>query len=691
LLPLKDCFLLAKELRRLTKKRQLLPEECLRLPARQQDIFFAVPARLENNARTRRESARARNTEELAMNDCQRLLLPICGGLLALALLLKCGERKGRLRHLLSLVIVLAAAAVIYLGKDEKAVWIPALAALLVAAAQEVLKWQPADGSGAAADQTGGMRQYEEELKTLRQQILALQASGAMADDKQRQLLEAQLQAVQEHLADIRESWKEEQLRRKAADEALDQMKCQMPEARIAEAKLRLAKNDTKAAKETFAEVRRQAGKAAALAAYHEGKLAEGEVKYAEAMELYRTAVLLEKDNQDYLLAAGKMARKLAEYKQAQEWLERLLELREAEGKNDAALGDALHELALLHKDLGQYAAAEPLHLRAVAVKEQALGKEHPDVAEVLNDLAVLYWREGKYAESEPLYLRALAVKEQAFGKEHLSVAQTLNDFAILLEAQGRLAEAESLYLHSLDIREKNLGKDHLDVTESLNNLAGLYRKQERYAEAEKLHFRALTIREAVLGKDHPRVATTINNLSFLYKKQGRFEEAELMYLRSLAIREQTLGKNHPDVSNSLNNIADLYRERGRYVEAETLHLRSLAIREKSLGKDHPNVAICLNNLAALYRVQCRYEEAKPLLHRALQIREDKLGKDHADVASTLRTLAKLYRDQGRYAEAEPLFQRALSILKEKLPAGHSRIAACQKDYDEMKEKMAGV
>ncbi len=41
-------------------------------PARQQDIFFAVPLRLENNARTRRESARAHNKEGLAMNDYQR-------------------------------------------------------------------------------------------------------------------------------------------------------------------------------------------------------------------------------------------------------------------------------------------------------------------------------------------------------------------------------------------------------------------------------------------------------------------------------------------------------------------------------------------------------------------------------------------------------------------------------------------
>lgn len=612
-------------------------------------IFFEELPRLGNNGLMQQKGIPSSTKEERKMNEVsvwitqyQQPLLLACYGLLALTLLLKCGERKGRLPHLIFFLILFVMAAVIFLAKDDPAIWIPAAIALLTVAAPTALSWKP-------ADKPDGMRQYEEELKKLRQQILDLQASGSMADDKQRQLLEAQLQAVQEHLTDIRESWKEELLRRKAADEALEQMKCQMPDARIEKAQVSLRQGDTKAAKETFAEVRRQAGKAAALAAHHEGKLAEGEVNYAEAMELYRTAALLEKDNPDYLLAAGKMARKLAEYKQAQEWLERLLELREKEGGNDAWLGDALYELALLHKVIEQYAAAEPLYLRAVEVKEKTLGKDHPDVAEVLNGLAGLYIRKGKYGEAEPLYLRALAVKEQAFGKEHLSVAETLNDLGVLCSAQDRLAETESLYLRALEIREKHLGKEHLDVTESVSNLATLYRKQGKYKEAEVLYLRSLAIREAILGKEHPRVALNINNLAFLYKKQGYHEKAEKLFLRSLSIYE------------------------------------------KVFDRDHLGVAMTLNNLAEVYKIQGRHKESESFFNRSIQIREDKLGKDHADVANILRNKANLYRDQGRYAEAEPLFQRALSIMQAKLPAGHSRISGCQKDYDEMKEKMAGM
>ena len=440
-------------------------------------------------------------------------------------------------------------------------------------------------------------RQQEELFRKLRE-------SGFAADDGERRLLEQQLQAVSAKLADIERSYEEELARRKAADAALAQLRGQLPEAQIENAQANLRQGDKDAAKSVFHGVLDKEGASVALAAYQLGQMAESDLNYAEAIRMYKKAVALEEDNPEYLLAAGKMAREMAEFKQAQDWLERLLEIREAEG-DSAELGDALHELVWLHKVLGRYSAAEPLCLRAVAVKEQALGKDHPDVAKVLHNLAGLYKREGKYTEVEPLFLRALSVKEQHFGKEHPSVAGTLNNLGVFYSEQDRLAEAESLYLRSLEIREKYLGKEHLNVAESLGNLATLNRKQEKYIEAEKLYLRSLAIREAVLGKEHPRLALTINNL------------------------------------------------------------------------------------AELYRLQGRYAEAEPLLHRSLQIREDKLGKDHADVASTLRTLAKLYRDQGRYEEAEPLFQRALAIVKEKLPAGHSRIVGCQKDYDEMKQKMA--
>ncbi len=619
----------------LVNMQMLLPhvEKLLRKERREaapvrRDIFFAVSPRLENNGPMRRESACADNKEGLAMNDYQRLLLPICGGLLTILLLLRCAERKGRLRHLLSLGIMLAAAAVIYLGKDDKAVWIPALVTLLVPVALEVLSSAP------VASDSVGIEKFQE--------ILEEQHRRVFLEEQKRQVVEAKL-------ADIEKSWQKELELRKETQANLAKLKGLLSDEQIRQAQAKVEQGDKEEAEKAFDAVADEVGRAAADAAFQSGKLAEDRLDYAKAMRQYRKAVLLEKDNPDYLLAAGKMARTLADHAHAQEWLERLLEIRENEGKDELELASAVHEVA------------------------------------------GIYYCQCKYPQAEMLYKRSLKIKEKCLGEDHSSVAITLNNLGELYRQQSRYDEAEPLYKRSLVIREDKLGKDHPDVAQSLNNLAGLYESQGKYAEAELLYKRDLSISEKFLGEDHPDVATTMNNLGELYRQQSRYNEAEPLYKRSLEIKENKLGKDHPSVALILNNIALLYAADGRYDEAERLYKRSLVIREDKLGKNHPDVAQSLNNLAALYKSQGCYDEAEPLYKRSLEIKEEKLDKDHPEIAATLNNLAGLYKAQGKYNKAEPLYQRALAIMKAKLPAGHPYIKMGQENYDDLKRKMAGM
>ena len=69
-----------------------------------------------------------------------------------------------------------------------------------------------------------------------------------------------------------------------------------------------------------------------------------------------------------------------------------------------------LNNLAALYRAQGQYAKAEPLYQRALAIREKALGAAHPQVAMSLNNLAEFYDNQGRYAKAEPLYQRALAI-----------------------------------------------------------------------------------------------------------------------------------------------------------------------------------------------------------------------------------------------------------------------------------------
>ena len=75
---------------------------------------------------------------------------------------------------------------------------------------------------------------------------------------------------------------------------------------------------------------------------------------------------------------------------------------------------DSLSDLASVFHALGRYAEAEPLHRRALAIREKARGQEHFDVSISLTNLGNALKAQLRYAEAEPLYRRALAIDEKA-------------------------------------------------------------------------------------------------------------------------------------------------------------------------------------------------------------------------------------------------------------------------------------
>ena len=97
---------------------------------------------------------------------------------------------------------------------------------------------------------------------------------------------------------------------------------------------------------------------------------------------------------------------------------------------SDIRFATSLNNLAELYRVQGQYAQAEPLYQRSLAILEKTVGPEHPDVATSLNNLALLYQAQGQYAQAKPLYQRSLAILEKVLGPEHPDVAASLNNLA---------------------------------------------------------------------------------------------------------------------------------------------------------------------------------------------------------------------------------------------------------------------
>ncbi len=83
------------------------------------------------------------------------------------------------------------------------------------------------------------------------------------------------------------------------------------------------------------------------------------------------------------------------------------------------------------------------------------MGPDHPNVAFVLNDLALLRVAQGRYSEAEPLFLRALALRESTLGPEHPDFATSLENYAALLRQTARADEAERMEARAKAIRAK--------------------------------------------------------------------------------------------------------------------------------------------------------------------------------------------------------------------------------------------
>lgn len=117
--------------------------------------------------------------------------------------------------------------------------------------------------------------------------------------------------------------------------------------------------------------------------------------------------------------------------------------LGEAEGfaADDPRLAVSLTTLVGVYRFNGKNALAEPLCLRALALKEKTLGADHPEVAATLKDLVEILRAQGKAREAEPHYRRALAVLEKAVGPDFSDLAESLERSPLLKDDRDRPSE----------------------------------------------------------------------------------------------------------------------------------------------------------------------------------------------------------------------------------------------------------
>jgi tetratricopeptide (TPR) repeat protein len=94
----------------------------------------------------------------------------------------------------------------------------------------------------------------------------------------------------------------------------------------------------------------------------------------------------------------------------------------------------------------GKYAAAQPLHEKALEIRRGLLGNDHPDTALSYNNLAGNLDRQGKYGAAQPLLEKALEILRRLLGDDHPDTAVGYNNLALNLMSQGKYAQAQPLF-----------------------------------------------------------------------------------------------------------------------------------------------------------------------------------------------------------------------------------------------------
>jgi tetratricopeptide (TPR) repeat protein len=302
------------------------------------------------------------------------------------------------------------------------------------------------------------------------------------------------------------------------------------------------------------------------------------------------------------------------------------------EGRDEKAVANWTHWLAMCLHDRGDYEGAERLYWESLEICER-LG-DLAGKAAMLHNLGVLAHYRGDYKEAEKLYRESLEIKERLGNLK--GKAATLHQLGLLAHDRGDYEKAERLYRESLKICER------------LGDLAG---------KAATLH---------ALGK--------------LAHDRGDYEKAERLYRESLKIEER-LG-NLKGKAATLHALGRLAHDRGDYEKAERLYRESLKICER-LG-DLAGKAATLRELGLLAHHRGDYKESERLYRESLEISE-RLGNLEGK-AVTLHALGKLRWAQGRKAEAEELLRQVLDIYE---CIGHRWAEEVRKDLERLQSESA--
>ena len=334
--------------------------------------------------------------------------------------------------------------------------------------------------------------------------------------------------------------------------------------------------------------------------------------------------------------------------------------------------------LALVKNGKGGTADALSMALHAMGVEETALGRDHVETTRALHNLALVRLDRGEFNDALALHTRALEIRRRVRA-DNKSVADSLDLVALSLIRLKRFDAAEKNLAEALLIREAHAVEDPLALAQTLEFVGLMHRRSGRSADAGPPVERSVALRRQH-APGHPDVAAAFEILGDLRFLAGDAAGASRIWNEARGIVERSLGSDHVAVAALLNRLALAEAADGNLPKARTLREQALGIGERWLAPCNPYSAIFVNDLAISFWEEKEYSEARRLYRKASAILDDCLQKtgvspNPSTRATTALNEASIAAEMGDWAEAERLYRMSVDMWSKTLGADHSFVA----------------
>ena len=324
-------------------------------------------------------------------------------------------------------------------------------------------------------------------------------------------------------------------------------------------------------------------------------------------------------------------------------------------------LANVLHNrFRYLFQEGKDYAAKEDVQ-RVLNLRLEILTRENGLVSDAMGDMGLILRTLGEHLAAESMYREALEI-ESKLGVDDFDVHVKMGLGNCLLDLH-KYEEAMEIFQFVFDFCEKHLGIRHIKTLDAMKGLAGALNGQKKLDEAQELCQQRLDILLEVNGENH---SDTIQCMGVLMPEilngLGKPESAEKLSRHASELAKKSLGPDNPGTLEILAKLQSALRLNRKYDEAENLARHVLSLREEILGQDHRETLMGVSDLAKTLLSQKKYEESENLDRRALCASERVLGKEHVDtVIYRCNLITSLELDYNKHEEAEEMLQ-ALEI-----------------------------